>query len=218
MPFPTTSVLTNFTGANESPLSEGGNFVGTIRDVSLPSRGPCQRLSNQARRDTGITIAGEAVWFDDLAEDQEVFMTMAIEGDTDAQFAVSCRLTNNGTSTPTHYQCAYREDTTGIQIRRVVAGSAVQLGSTLAVDLAAGDKLGLACIGDQIQGWYTASGVWTSHANITATDTNITGSGKIAMYLGFGYDSDDFGGGEVVSSEADPTWTSLPRRGLARVS
>ena len=48
MAFPTTPILSSFTGANEEPLSEGGVWIGTQRIENSPSITKMRRVSNQA--------------------------------------------------------------------------------------------------------------------------------------------------------------------------
>jgi hypothetical protein len=218
MSFPTTPVLTTLTGTDEDPLSEGGNWVGEIRPISAPNIGDCRRLSNVAQKSAGVTVAGTAAWVTDFAEDQESFATITTLPASGESVSVWARVHNpGGVGTAEGYVCVY-DPALGVRVYRYTVGATwTGLGATVVVTLATNDKLGISCIGDQIKGYYFTSGVWNEHADLTVTDTVITGTGKIGIQCSFDGDLDDFGGG-AVAGVADPTWTSLPRRGFARVA
>lgn len=204
MPTPSTPVLTSFTGADEEPLSEGGAWTGgTIRTASATIK-PCRRVGNQLGPSSiGGANTAESVYNTSFAADQEAFATLATIATANFQ-DVYCRVQGEGnTATAKAYFCGYDGSLNGgsgaVYIYKLVAGVFTQLGSNVNVTLASLDKICIQAIGTAIAGYYFHGGVWNTSANIQATDSAISGSGKLGVDLSCAgaFRMDEFGGGAI---------------------
>lgn len=148
----------------------------------------------------GAVAASESVYGQLFGADMEVFATQPAAPTVASQGpAVWLRVQSEGVAGADGYNLSYVFGT-GLQFYRMVNSTFTQLGSTVVQVVAAGDSIGLSINGSVLEGWYkAAAGSWTSIG--TQTDTNITGSGKIAASLTGGAASlarlDDFGGGSI---------------------
>lgn len=197
MAFPTTPVLTNFTGANENPLSEGGAWAGPVRTGGQLR---CQRFSNQAEAINGST--GESIWNTTFAADQEVYAVISALPAAGIGFNIFARCQSEGTASADYYNLSYTEGT-GWRYFKMIDEGFTQLGGVISTLVAAvGDSCGFSVIGTTLQGYHKpAAGSWAT-LGVSQTDSSVTGAGKIGFSLS---DSDtaafdNFGGGAVVSS------------------
>ena len=225
MAFPSTSVLSSFTG-EESPLSEGGLWPGTIRQES-------GTLGRPQKTGGKMTFAGtvnvvEAYYSTLFAADQESYATIGAKQSTGGEMAVWLRIQNPGNpTTACGYQINLTTDagTDTFQVWRLSAGGTwtqVTSGTLNAMtqEFSAGDSFGGTIVGNTITVYYKPSGgSWTQLGQ--GTDSNITGSGYIGAHLTNHTGTlDDFGGGEVSTvtldsclPDADVTttgWTTTP--------
>lgn len=200
MAFPTTSVLTTFTGTDENPLSEGGNWA---QGPDL-SQTPAARVSNQAKNsvDTTNNLNSRSYWVaSQFGPDLEAYATIAALPNSGKGVSVWGRL-HNPTGSYEAYLAVYTTGT-GFRLFKVTAGGTfAQLGSTDATAASAGDKIGLECIGTTIRCLHFTGGSWVQR--VSATDSAISGAGYLAIEFGsndLGSGKlDDFGGGTVVGT------------------
>lgn len=201
MAFPTTSVLTNFTGADEEPLSEGGNWSASTIRTNNATDDPCSRASNRIARPSNASAVGESVWAASFAADQEVFMTVPTLGVSGQDIDLYFRIQNEGGSSVAAYLLAYVIGT-GWQFYRLSNITYTQIGATVSTQvLSAGDSMGASVLGTTLEAWYkAAAGSWTSLGSVT--DSVVTGAGRIGVGItaGSSFTGDDFGGGAAVIS------------------
>lgn len=198
MAAPTTPILSTFTGGDEDPLSEGGNFAGPVRN----GLSQCRRVSNQAAHSlTATSVSATSYWTPtQFAADQEVYATVPVAPPTSTQ-AVSIwgRIHNPGNaSTAEAYIGAWAKDI-GFRIFKMLTGSSfTQIGSTDSTALANNDGMWLNINGTALTLYHFTGGSWVQR--VSTTDSSITGAGYIGMEFGtLETDArlDDFGGGAV---------------------
>lgn len=197
MAFPTTSVLSSFTGADEDPLSESSAWAGPVQ----AGRRTLARASNQALRSTTDTVptSGEGQSYRSggtFGPDLEAFATIATLPESGKGVATWGRIQNPNSGTMAAYLAVYTTGT-GFRLFKVTGGSTfAQLGSTAATAASAGDKIGLECIGSTIRVLHFTSGSWVQRVSVT--DSTITAAGYIGLESGsVNARIDDFGGGTV---------------------
>lgn len=211
MAFPTTGILTTFTGPDEEPLSEGGLWTGgTIRTSSATIK-PCRRVDNMCGPSTLTGNTAESAWATSYGADQECYITLVTLALSFQDVYV--RLTGAGnTATAQAYFCGWDGTLNGgsgaMYIYKLIGGVYTQLGSNFNITLGSGDKIGISAIGTSITGYYYQSGSWQTNANIQATDSAISGSGALGIDLSSAgaYRMDDFGGGDVVVGGNTVAW------------
>ena len=194
MSFPTTSVLTSFTGADESPLSEGGAWAGPVESGIAQMR----RVSNTVK---AAAASGGSYRTGLSSADLEAYLDVITLPTAGNGAIVRLRIQNPGnTTTATCYIWVYIVGT-GFQWYKMTAGHTyTQIGATFTPHtLAAGEQLGASVIGTTISGYYGVGGAWTLVDS--RTDASISGAGTI----GLGADEsvttvlDNFGGGAIVA-------------------
>jgi hypothetical protein len=196
--FPTTSVLTSFTGSDEDPLSESGNWTGPFRNGGRQ----CERVVNAAAHSANPddNLAATSYWQGaQFGPDVEVFATIPVVPDAAGDgVAVWGRIHNPGNATTMEGYIGHFVNGTGWRIFKCLTGSTfTQVGSTTASPAPTnGEKLGLEIIGTALKLYHFTAGSWVER--VSGTDSSITGSGYIGIE--FAIDSanerlDDFGGG-----------------------
>lgn len=209
MPFPTTSVLTNFTGS-EDPLSEGGNFAGPV----FSGMAQMKKVSGQAMQSTLVASqSGSSYWnAATFGPGVEVYVTIPTWW-------------NNASSDIWLWANGNAENTAGVDgyllyannsgvwsQNRVDNGVATQLGANLGTQtIGNGDSIGLEIVsGGTHQAYYKASGgSWTTLGTTRSDNTYTTG--HIGLSKGFTDTTsvlDDFGGGTRVTR----VYSQLERR------
>lgn len=202
MPFPTTPILTTFTGPNENPLSEGGNwsvplFLG---DDNL------QRLNNQAAPQGG-NFAG-AYWSANVFNaDQEAYATA---GASTGDFYLSARLQSPGLVGLDGYLVTTSFGGT-VRIQRYDDSSITQLGPTITQSMSSGDKMGIECIDTTISAYVDTGVGWTLIGSRVDSTYNLSGNIGIEASTG-NMRLDDFGGGSIAQP---PAGNGLPHRRLS---
>lgn len=199
MDFPTTSVLTTFPGSDEDPLSESGAWLSVGVRTDSATRARCRLLSNAAASPVSATVAGESVWATTYAADQEVYCSVPqLPATAGHGVVVWVRIQDEGTASAVAYQFGYTLGT-GFRIFKMTGGGTfTQIGSTDSTVMGTGDSFGGNVIGTNLELWHKpVAGSWTQL--VVGTDSVISGSGKIGIFLSAGSiaDLDDFGGGEV---------------------
>lgn len=214
MAFPYSEILTSFTGADEDPLSEGGNWSGPV----FSGGGALKRASNTCK--PPATGAGSSYWaaasFGPAVEVYCTVTTVWVNDNSDTFLWL--HLGSEGSASLRGYQL-YIFQVAGAftwQLYRYDTGSATLLGSNLGTQtISNGDAVGLACDSAGVfQAYYKASaGSWATLGS-TRTDTTYT-SGHIGLGKGFNDTTsvlDNFGGGRGL------VYTQLERglRGVCR--
>lgn len=197
MAFPTTPVLTGFTGADENPLSEGGTWSNPIRNGG--------RLLERIGNAVGHGGPGDnaATGYYNVAQfggDLESYLTVPVLPDAASGIAAWGRIHNPNNATTMEAYLAVYTTGTGFRLFKCTAGATfTQLGSTDATAMTAGEKLGLECIDTTIRCLHFTGGSWVQR--VSATDSAITGAGFIGIEFSTSNGTgtgDDFGGGTVV--------------------
>ena len=206
--FPVTTVLTSFTGSDENPLSEGGNWASPI----LAARGSFQRLSNMAQSTSGTTC--QNYWTPTIFGETEVFVTIATKGTGTQWIDLWARIQTPNTAGLDGYFLeitnAAGNDTW--QFGRMDNATATfPLATLTATEVAVGDQIGLRVTGTgatvTLAAWHKPSaGAWTLIGTYGDTHANrIVSAGYIGIETsnGSSWDLDNFGGGEVGSIPGD---------------
>ena len=203
MSFPTTAVLSTFTGTDEDPISEGGNWTTPV--VGLNGlNGALARTSNKCGG-----RAGNAFW--DVvtfprADGVEVFVTIpTLPGNgLGASFVYWLDAI---TSTANGYSVDWRL-TGGTPTMRVIKYTGGSGGTidTFTQSFSAGDKIGMEITSTHVRSYVFTSAAWSLVGTPTA-DTTFSGSG----YIGLGQSDgsaflDDFGGGTTVAAAEKQTY------------
>lgn len=208
MAFPTAAVLDDFNRTDAGTLgsnwsrTDGGSALGSI-------------VSNQcALGDDPGEMHWNAATF---GPDCEAYVTVAtLSPNSQDGHGVAARLVDTGGSGWDGYVVyVFLSATAGAdtwEIYRVDDGVYTRLGAQIGgPNLAAGDGIGIECIGDQISAYHRTGGTWSLVG--TRTDATHDGAGAIGMYLPAGPGAhDDFGGGTIgdTSPEAKGGSETLP--------
>ena len=218
MAFPTTSVLTSFTGTDEDPLSEGGNWSGPM----VVARGRHMRNTNQMRPNATGSATKQSYWTPATFTETEVFATIANKAVVNGQYFDLCaRIVAPNTAGVDMYQLdislAAGADVWAIY--RIINASGTLVDTMTATEVAVGDQVGLEVTGTgatvTLNAYHKPSaGSWTLVDTFADTDANrITSAGYIGVestttvwYF------DDFGGGEIVSAVETQSFYASRRR------
>jgi hypothetical protein len=188
----TTQILDNF---NRADGAVGSNWSSPI----WTGDGSFTVISNTfgATSGTNISMYWNATSF---SADQEAYVTVTTPPANDAANVVSvyCRLANQNTSAPSYYAATLRKlsGTDTVTIERVVSGTIVAIGSAITTEFAAGDGLGITCVGSVIASWKRSGGNWILLD--ARNDGTITAGGYIGIESRQVARLDDFGGGNYV--------------------
>lgn len=169
------TLVSNFTGADENPLSEGGNWG------NLDSAGsPLQRISSAA---SGGAVANcRSYWVPaNFGPDVDVAVTIStLSGNSVGLLA---RIQGEGgAATYDGYQID--ATTAGCSIYRATdAGLLFLLGQSL-IGFVSGDKLGMRCVGSTIQVWRQPSGSPNWYLLLAVVDATYASAGKIGVLVG----------------------------------
>jgi hypothetical protein len=201
MAFPTTGILDAFNRADQDPAMTGwsglGLFGGTSQ-IGVTSNQLAKRLGGTGFTSDYFTVAT-------YGPDCEAYITIPVlpAGATDEVVFLGARIATPGSGTCDGY-FVYLERPTTLQLYRVDNGGQTGLGSavTLGAAIAAGDSVGIECIGSSIKAYYKqAAGAWTQQQAVT--DATYSAAGNIGLEI-FGTTTrlDDLGGGNVAASTA----------------
>lgn len=212
--FPTTDVLTTFTGADEDPLSEGGDWASSIRwdgGGGVPAN-DLRLVSNQAGPSaSGANSHCASYWNTSFAADQEVFATVGVKCDDGKWCSLAARIQDPSTSGVDFYAleidavAGSANDTWSIYRYNDNSGSLV--GSLGTQEFSAGDKIGLEVSGTgatvTLRAYIYTGGVWTQVGSDVedTSGSRITAAGYIGAHMNDTANAgrwDDFGGGEIV--------------------
>lgn len=197
--FPTTGILSSFTGSDEDPLSESAVWDWPINGTN----NSLKRISNTIKRGSqNAATTGQAYRSNQTyGPDCESYMTMLIGATgitTTEAYGVVARIQNPETGSINGYFASWRKGT-GWRLFKCVAGTFTQVGSTVATnDPVDNDKIGIECIGTSIKVKHYTGGAWVDR--ISVTDSSVTGAGYVGVELiGTTVAADEFGGGTIPS-------------------
>lgn len=187
------SLLSDFTGVDENPLSEGGKW-GPLDTTSNPLR----RVSNAAT--STVSTTGENYWtVQNYGPDVDVYVTITVMPLAGNNVDVSARIQGEGgAATYDGYRARMLQNagTDSLTICRVTNAAITTLATMTTRDFAVGEKVGIRCLGSTVEAWYYA-GVWT--LGLSVVDTTYPAAGKIALHVrGSTGRADDFSAGPVV--------------------
>lgn len=172
------TLVSDFTGADENPLSEGGNWA------ALNSAGnQMQRISNAAAG----TVAGvsRSYWTPaNFGPDLEAYISFSTI--STGTHAIACRIQGEGGSNTWDgylVQAQPASTSTFINVITNNSGGPVITGVASSV-WADGDKLGVRAIGSKIQAWRLPNGSSTWELVATIVDTTYAAAGKVGMSAG----------------------------------
>lgn len=211
----TPSLLSAFTGSDENPLSEGGNWA------SVTGTNQLKRLSNQAAPAASSTPC-RSYWTPDVGSgtDVEAYVTYAATS-TNCRVILGVRGGSLGGTSFTGYSIEFLNNGT-LYLYRVDAGVNQNLASLPSgtITFAAGDKIGISAHGDVISAYYQPSGTSTWRKMLFATDSTYA-SGKV--WLGI-YDAsttarvDDIYAGATIGYFEDAQEASIGASGGSNVN
>lgn len=191
------TLLSSFTGSDENPLSEGGNWA----KVNSDSFSDMRRVDNQASSTGAAASDTHTYWTPDtLGPDVETYITLdTVPNSVD----LSVRIQDPGGSNTwdgywlqvEHDDYPFQEPRWGMFVAQNHA--AVELGHTR-WDFADGDKVGMRAICNRITGWLFQDGAWRLIIEVYDTAETFMGAG----YVSFGCDDnngrlDDFFAGTI---------------------
>lgn len=192
MPFPTTSILDVFTDTNGVDLP--------VHDANWSTLAGTSVLEVQDNAATGSVAAACSGYRNNanFGPDCEVFATIATLPANGAFTNLFIRL-NETTFNGYSLVLSHLAGTDTIHISRVDAGVPTQLGAANNQELAAGDAVGMSCVGSTLQAYYKPSGGSWAPLGTTRTDATYSAAGRAGLYVdGAVIRVDDFGGGTVV--------------------
>jgi hypothetical protein len=165
------TLISDFTGADENPLSEGGNWA------NLNSSGnPLKRLSNAVASSVGVS---RSYWTPaNFGPDLEAYVTLSTAAAGTAGLVVRVQ-GEGGANTWDGYQITAASTGT-VTILRADNGVTTQL-IAAAGGFASGDKLGVRCEGSTIQAWRQASGSSDWNLISSAVDATYGSAGKVGL-------------------------------------
>ena len=172
--FPTTSVVTNFTGADEAPLSEGGAWSGP----TVTGWNTCRRVSNACQR-TAVGIDGMAyrVGATSGADCESGF---DISNTTGSGYAY-LRIANPGSALATDGYLSGYNIGVNAQSYRLDNDSFTAIGSAVAYSPGAGDGFGNEMISTTLAIYKRVSGTWSSLTS--TTDATYSAAGVIGVQI-----------------------------------
>ena len=169
------SLLSNFSGGSENPLSEGGNWA------KLNSANAANLLRHASGYVIATTAPVSSYWTPaNFGSDAEAHITLPESGSGSEQAWVAVRVQGEGGSATWDGYAAGTTSATGTVALYRVDNAVFTTLATGSVTVADGCKVGIAVHGTAIEAWFQPSGgSWTKCA--TATDTTYASAGKFAM-------------------------------------
>lgn len=196
------ALLSAFTGADENPLSEGGNWAKVDT-----AGGNLKRVSNVVG---GVTASAAAYNYwtpSNFGADCEAYLTIATKPSVNGTVRLGIRIQGEGgTSTWDGYVAFWQavSGTDTLLLQRVTNGSSTTL-ATVNQEFATGDKVGLRALGSTIEMWRHDGSSWALLASVV--DTTYASAGKVLIEVA---DSaltgrlDDVYAGTVTATLVDP--------------
>ena len=199
MAFPATTILDDFTGTDETPITTG--WAAFLTGDS----GPLARISNQLTDAGGGTDTSS--YYDAsggvFGPDCEVYATIATASAVAAdQFKLFARIVNPTLSTMSGYEL-HVEKSAGTdiwRIRRRDSTTPTVLGADMNQEIASGDSVGMSVVGTTISAYYkSGAGSWTlvgSRTDSTYSAAGVTGV-KTTQTVTRAWKADNYGGGTI---------------------
>lgn len=194
MPAPTTPILTNFIGANEDPLSEGGAWAGPMQN----GQGQLQRLTNDAFA-SGAGVAPHQSYRQKVyTADQDSFGFWGTLPAAGQGFACWGRITNPNNATTAQAVLGVYTEGTGFRIFEFTGGTNfAQIGGTNTTVATDNQGLWLNLASNGASLYQYINGGW---ALMISTPTSILGIGRIGLELnGANIYATGFGGGSTIT-------------------
>ena len=186
--FPTTRVLDGFQRADESPLSDGGNW-GNPGPGTYASHG-AKLVSDQA---TATANVGGAYWTTSFGANQEAW---AVHGspDTDALYVFCCLSSTPNSFTSSGYYLSHAYSSGDLHLGRIDSGTFTSL---VFIDGPSFDSFGLSVVSGLLTAWGETNNVWSVVCSVVDSNYNAGG------YIGWGIDDTvdriaTFGGGDAT--------------------
>lgn len=193
MAFPTTGLLDDFNRADETPVAGFSNLLGL---------GALEIVTNVVE---GAAANASGFWnAADFGADCEVYADIATKPAAGANLSIFLRTQEEGGATVDGYYVVANSvsgsanDT--FQINRLDNRAATQLGATITQEYAAGEKMGLEAIGDQITAYWHSAGVWNNLGSRTDATYGAAGGIGIGFSSATSGQADNFSGGTVVAA------------------
>lgn len=199
--FPTTGIISSFTGADEDPLSEGGTWTNGSRAN--------QRVSNTAGRSaTGSTTYGFSAYnVSTFGPACEAYVTISTLPGNGNDVEVSARGSSTTINTSNNYSAVMLQaaGTDTPLIGRDDAGTFTQLGAAFSQDFAATNRFGLECVGSTISIYWDVGSGWVLGGS--RTDSTYGAAGYLGMIIGLATARlDNFGGGTLIDTLVAQSW------------
>lgn len=194
MPFPTTSVLDNFTGTDGTDLpvySSNWSTVGGQTTFEIQSNAAAPSAASQCMNYWDVETFGP---------DCESYCIVTAKS-ASGFLGVTLRMQDSGLSTFDCYLLFHRDAAPDqLEIYHFNNGSASQVGADVEQEVTNGDSLGLEAVGTTLTVYYkSGAGAWS--ALDTRDGSAINAAGHIGLYgTVAGVRLDNFGGGTVVVS------------------
>jgi hypothetical protein len=211
MAAPTTQLITDFAGADENPLSEGGIW----QAGALTAGGnDMQKVSGQAKSiGTGTGLNSRKVASKIYSRNQEAWCTVPALPAAASVVGLWCRISGEPTSsTVVGYVGEYLVGTGWRIFSCVPPFNFTSIAGVDATVMAAGDGMWLSCQDDVISFYHFTGGVWVLRNQ--ATNSDVPGGGKIGIEI---FDDscaiDDFGGGSPMGDLQVPSVYPVQRFG-----
>jgi hypothetical protein len=197
MPFPTTSVLDDFTGAVNTVLpTHNANWQTVTNATDGKLNGSNQVIP------TSISTTTANNWNIAYGPNSEIYIDVVTVPTSGGWCDIFARTQQGGnTTTRDGYVLDYNSGANS-DISRVDNNAFTQLGSTFAMTLSNGDSIGLEVIGttNNIKAYRKTGGTW-SQVGATQSDATYTGTGTLELEIAQTATAgvfDNFGGGTVV--------------------
>jgi len=167
------TLVSDFTGADENPLSEGGNWANLNT-----SSNPFKRLSNAAG--ASVNLANNASYWTpgNFGPNLEAYVTLTTL--TAGTAGMAFRIQGEGGAATWDGYIAVAANS-GITIYRVLDGALTVIGSD-STAFVSGDKIGVSITGTLITTWRQASGSAAWVQCVQAADATYSAAGKIGLF------------------------------------
>jgi len=205
----------SFTGSNENPLSEGGNW-----GTAVGGGNQLQRTGNQVAGT--ISTTSQRYWTPSVfGPDCEAYITVATQPGNGDNFDIMLRTQDVTLATYSGYRCRFIKEV-GVDswvITRVDNGTLTNLVTVNTTDYTSGDKIGVRVHGSTIEMWHYTGGAWS--LIVSAVDTTYKNPGHVILFLrNTVCRGDDFFAGTInvpTAIKLQPTWMLNQPQGLQRL-
>lgn len=207
--FPTTSILDNFNRADVSPMG------GIWSDFWSGGTVGCRIVSNVSVKETATPGDGCYVTNNFSDANQEIYATLpnaTSHTDTSSYNLVFCLHGGVGTSSVDGYGIRLNKvtgNTDTMNLARITNSSFTQLGATFSQEVTNGNKIGAERTGSDLNAWYDSGGGWTNLFTRSDANYNCANSTLGIDTISLTYQTDDFGGGNIVTGGGGGTFVTF---------